>query len=462
MPETTLTPTTSQDLPNWLKKNTIRSVRVEGTNLDGALMGKVLSPNKATGALSSGVGFADLAFDADLGNTPRFGYALQSWRGDLLDVILKPDPTTIVEWRPGQASILGSFEDRDGNPLPVCPRSLLQRVCAQSKQAGYLPKIAIEIEASIFEESVQEARIKGFRNLTPLGGSAGFAYHMPKDRQWHEYMEAVADRLDSIGVPWECLNDEAAAGQIEINLAVSDPLTACDHWTRTRQVMREVAFDLGRTVTFMAKWCDEYGQASHINLSLWDENGANAFYAADGPSATLNSFMGGVMQTLAGTTSLALPWITSYRRITDFEGPPTTVTWGLSNKFTAVRAITGHATQSRIEYRVPGSDSNCYLVAAAVLASGLHGMANALQPPQPFEGITYGLPDGVVDHLPDTISKASALLADDTLLRSLLGQDLIDHWLGNKKWEWMMFHQYGGSPSDPITDWELTRYFELV
>jgi glutamine synthetase len=55
--------------------------------------------------------------------------------------------------------------------------------------------------------------------------------------------------------------------QIEFNIAPADPVTAADHWARTRQVMREVAFEQDRCVSFMAKWCDEYGQASHINVS---------------------------------------------------------------------------------------------------------------------------------------------------------------------------------------------------
>ncbi|MFC9556743.1 glutamine synthetase family protein [Rhodococcus sp. NPDC056960] len=452
---------TAEQLRVWLAEHEIDMVRVEGTNLDSALMGKVLSPAKAVGAVESGIGMVDLVFGADLDNTPQLGFAWPQWRGDMADIFLRPDLSTLTRWGPGQASVLGDFVDRWGNPLAVCPRNTLERICGRLAAHGYSARVAIEIEATVFEEDIHEARRKGFRDLTPLGGKAGFCYHMPKDARWHEYMTAVSRRFDEVGIPWDAWNDEAAWGQIELNISISDPVAACDYWTRARQVMREVAFELGRTVTFMAKWCDGYGQASHINLSLADGED-NAFYAEQGPSEVMRHFIGGVMQTVAPTTSLALPWITSYRRMRDFEGPPTTVTWGTGNKSTAIRAIVGHRAQSRIEYRVPGADSNAYLTVAAVLASGLHGISEQIEPPQPFDGMAYLLPPGVVDYLPDTIGKALAVLEDDTTLRTVLGDELIDYWIGLKRWEWMQYHTDGGGPDDPLTEWEFTRYFELV
>lgn len=454
-------PGDADTLTAFLTEHDIDMVRLEATNLDSSLVGKVVSPSKAVGSLSSGVGFVDLVFGADLHNTPQMGYPYPAWRGDLPDVLLRPDVSTLVRWAPGQASVLGNFFDRWGNPLPVCPRTMLQNACDRAAAAGYTVTVAIEIEASVFVESIDEARAKGYRDLTPLGGPAGFCYHMAKDAAWHEYMTAVARRLDAIGIPWDAFNDEAAVGQIELNIAMSDPVTACDRWTRVRQAMREVAFELGRTVTFMAKWCDEYGQASHVNLSL-SRDGENAFYAEGAPSEVMNHFIGGTMATLAATTCLALPWITSYRRVVDYQGPPTTVTWGINNKYTAIRAVVGDPKQSRIEYRLPGADSNAYLVTAAILASGLHGIDHRIDPPAPFDAMAYFLPEGTVERLPATIGEAIATLEADTTLRKVLGDEVIDYWLGTRRWEWMQFHDHGGEPDSPITDWELSRYFELV
>ncbi len=449
----------SETTDQWLEDHKITQIRIEATNLEGSFIGKVVSPAKFLSGLKSGFAFADVAFGLDMSNVPQFGFAMPDWRGDLLDIYLHVDLDTLVEWAPGKASVLGDFRKAHGDPISACPRATLRRITHDLSGLGYEAKVAVEIEATVFEESIQEARAKGYRGLTPLGGSAGSAYHLAKSADWQLYMTTVVERLVALGIPWEAYNDEAAAGQIEFNIAPADPITTGDYWARTRQVMREVAFDLGRTVTFMAKWSDEYGQASHLNLSL-QQDGWNAFYAEDGLSPVMTDFVGGLMATLAPATSFALPQITSFRRLVDLDGPPTTQTWGIANKSAAIRAVVGHPKYSRLEYRTPGADSNVYLVLCAVLAGGIVGMKNHIAPPAPFDQMAWCLPDGT-ERLPDTISKAAAALRGDSLLADALGQELIDYWVGTREWEWLQFHTTGGEPDVGLTQWESNRYFEL-
>jgi glutamine synthetase len=179
-------------------------------------------------------------------------------------------------------------------------------------------------------------------------------------------------------------------------------------------------------------------------------------------SETMRSFVGGVMAAMPGTTSIALPFITSYRRIVPLEGPPTTVTWGHYNKSTAIRAITGHPAYSRIEYRLPGSDANIYLVAAAVAGAGVYGVENALQPPEAFVGSAWALPPGLVEDIPTTITQAAAALEADKVLPEVLGEEFVTYWLGTRRWEWLAFHTMGGEPDVGLTAWESHRYFELA
>lgn len=451
----------ASDVKQWLADNQITSVQVQATNLDGTFLGKTLAPEKFLGSLGQGVPFADVVFGNDIGGFPVLGMAFPSWRGELDDIYLRLDLSTLVVWRPGVAAVIGDFWTKEGTPVSVCPRNLLRKVVARAAEGGHAVKAAVEIEATIFEESIQEARAKGFQDLTPLGGTAGAAYVLAKSSDWREYLEAVEARLREVGIGWEAWNDEAAAGQIEINVAVGEIVDVADRWARTRQVMREVAFDLGRTVTFMAKWSDAWGQASHINISLVADD-ANAFYSPDGMSQTMNHFIGGVMQAMPGTTSIALPFITSYRRIVPLEGPPTTVTWGHHNKSTAIRAVTGHPAYSRIEYRLPGSDSNIYLVAAAVTGAGVYGVENAVEPPEPFVGSAWSLPPGLVENIPATITQAAHALEADKVLPEVLGEEFVSYWLGTRRWEWLAFHTMGGQPDVGLTAWESARYFELA
>jgi glutamine synthetase len=450
---------TIRELDRWLDEHGITSVEIQATNLDGTFIGKTLSRGKFLGGVEQGFAFADVVFGNDLGSTPILGMPFPSWRGELADIFLRPDLSTLVVWKPGKAAVIGDFWTEDGTPVSVCPRNLLRRVEADAQQLGFTVNTAIEIEASVFAEPIREARAKGYENLTPLGGTSGGAYVLAKDEDWRTYLERVEERLRAIGIDWEAWNDEAAAGQIEVNIAMGSAVEVADRWARARQVMREVGHELGRTVTFMAKWSDAWGQASHLNLSLGTSDG-NAFHSPDGPSAVMSRFIGGVMPAMAGTTSIALPFITSYRRLIPAEGPPTTISWGVGNKTTAVRAVVDHPKQARIEYRVPGSDANMYLVTAAVLGAGLFGVRNELEPPTPLTGMAWFRPDG--EPIPASISQAAAALEADKILPEALGSEFVSYWIGTRRSEWLSFHTGGGDPDSGITPWERSRYFELV
>lgn len=167
----------------------------------------------------------------------------------------------------------------------------------------------------------------------------------------------------------------------------------------------------------------------------------------------------GLLATMRGATSVMLPQITSYRRLVDLSGPPTTVTWGIANKTTAVRAVCGHPKYSRLEYRVPGADANLYLAVATILAGVIAGIDGKLEPADPVTDMAWCAPD--IERLPDTITKAAAALESDLILREQLGDEFVDYWVGTRRWEWMQFHTTGGDPFAELSEWESSRYFEF-
>lgn len=444
-----------------LPETTGKTVRLEATNHDGSFLGKTVSAAKFASGKETGFAFADVLFAIDLGDEFVLGDAYADWRGNLYDIQMVPDLSTLVEWKPGLNSVIGDYRKKDGTPVPICPRNLARAMVDRLTALGLTATVAVEIEATLFEESVQEARARGYRDLTPLGGSAGATYHLARSKDWVDYMEAVTARLDELGIVWEAWTDEAAAGQTELNLAPTSPVALADAWARTRQVMREVAFEQGRTITFMAKPTAGWGQGAHLNLSLQRE-GVNQFFAEDGLTDLMRHAIGGLMATMAGNAAIVLPQITSYRRLEDFSGPPTTISWGVNNKTAAVRAITDHPRYSRLEYRVPGSDVNPYLALAGVLAGVLAGIEREIEPPDEVTDMAWCLPEGYgVARIPDTMSKAFAALDADPVLREYLGDEFVDFWVASRRWEWMEFHTKGGDPFSALSEWESRRYFEL-
>jgi glutamine synthetase len=439
---------------------TAELIRIEGTTLDGPLIGKHVSRAKFDHCLPAGVCLADFVFAMDLAGTPQLGW-WSDWRQPALgDMYLRPDLSTEVPVpdAPGVVSYLGAFTDLHGTPLPVCPRSLLQRQTERLTTLGYDAKCAFELEFFIVEESLDQARAQEFKDLTPLGGPAPkMAYLTQRSSQFLPILRSATERLDAMGIPWEAFNDEAAPGQFELNLAPADPVTTADRTVRAKRALRDAAYEHGHAVTFMARPFPIYGSGLHLHLSLWRDD-QPAFTDA----ATIRHWVGGCLATAAGATSICTPTINSFRRQVDFAAVPTTPTWGEDNKGAAFRTITRSGALARVEHRMGCADANPYLVLATTMAGGITGLEERIEPPEPVAHLPWGLPEGF-ERLPASITAAADALARDEHLRKQLGDDFIEHWVESRKWEWLMFHSEGGDPdAESVTDWELKRYFEWV
>lgn len=449
----------------WLDEHGVTSVRTEGVSPDGQVMGKHLSRAKFERSLPLGPAVADLAILVDVGGTPRMGW-WGDWRAECLgDIHQRPDLSTLAvsPQRPTMASCVVEFVDVHGTPLSVCSRSLLRRVTDRLADLGLAAQAAFELEGMVFRETFAEAREKGYRDLTPLGLAAPVAYLNHDAYRMAGFMDEVVRRLDGLGIPWEAWSAEAGPGQFELNFPAADPLTAADWTMRARQVVGEVAVDVGRSTTFMAKPSEEYGNGMHIHHSL-TRDGEPAFFdasAARGRSTLMLHWIGGLMATMPAATSILSPTINSYRRMVDFAAVPTVVSWGEDNKSVALRTVSRSPRSARIEHRGGSGEINPHLALAAVLAGGITGVEQAIEPPEETAAMAWGLPDRF-PFLPRTITTAADALEEDKHLADVLGFEMVEHWVNSRRWEWMMFHTTGGDPeATTVTDWELNRYFEM-
>ena len=459
---------TRKELERWLTDNDIRCVRLQSVNHDGLPLGKHVSLDGLMSAVDKGSVVSDVAFGIDFGTDVAVGWDWGTWRsGDIADIKLIPDPQTItidpcVE---GWATVMCDFASIAGEPLPVCPRSAVKRMVAKLATLGYAATTAVEIEFTAFEESIQDARSCGYEGLTPLGGSSGVTYTVGRSPDLTELMDAVLRRLDRLAIPWEGWSNETAAGQAEINIAPSDPLTTADRVMRAKLALREAAFDLGRSVTFMSRVSeDQFGAGMHINVSLANEDGEPAFFDASEPgnrSAAMRHWIAGQLAVLPGSVSLLSPNMNSYRRFVDLTGPPTTVTWAEDNKTVALRTVTREPHTARVEHRVAGADCNVYYALAAALAGGIAGLSEKLEPPAEFAKMAWGLPESAAPRLPTTLTAAAEALLADERLATTLGRELIKYWAGSRRWEWWAFTNNGGDP-DTVNEFERRRYFEHV
>ena len=191
-----------------------------------------------------------------------------------------------------------------------------------------------------------------------------------------------------------------------------------------------------------------------MHSSLWNADmSVNVFESHDAEhhmSDTFRWWLGGLLSTAREFSLLWGPTINSYKRFQPSSWAPTAVGWGVDNRTLGFRKV-GHGKGTRVESRIPGADANSYMSFAGMIAGGLHGIENKIEPPAPYVGNGYEATD--LQRIPWNIVDAIDLWEHSDVARACFGDDVHAHILNMAKQEWVSFNQ-------SVTDWELRRYWE--
>jgi glutamine synthetase len=226
-----------------------------------------------------------------------------------------------------------------------------------------------------------------------------------------------------------------------------------------KTAVKEIAYKHGIMASFMAKWNSSLpGCSGHIHQSLWSKDLAqNLFYDVEDPhkmSKVMKHYLAGQLYCLPHILPMYAPTVNSYKRLVEGAWAPTTVTWGIENRTTALRVINTSPDYTRLETRIPGADTNPYLAMAAALASGLYGIKHKLGLNIPGTiGNAYSNQDS--GKLSSSLYESSIVMQNSDLAKELFGDLFVDHFTTTRLWEWKQF-------SKQVTDWELKRYFEII
>ncbi len=438
----------------------IDTVIVAFTDHQGQLLGKRIDIDFFLEEVAAdGSHGCDYLLTTDLEMEVVPGYAYANWELGYGDFHIVPDLSTlrIADWLPGTAIVLSDLADtRTHEPVAVAPRSMLRRQIEKASQAGFSAKTASELEYFLFEDSYREASERGYAGLTPVGWYSE-DYHLFQGTREEFFNRAARRSLTRSGIPVENSKGETGVGQHELNIRYAGILEMADRHALMKQAMKEIADDLGISITFMAKPRDtDAGSSCHVHLSLWDGD-RPAFPGEESigevsVSDEFRWFLGGWMAHAAELTPFYAPTVNSYKRFVDASWAPTKIAWSYDNRTAGFR-IVGSGPSLRIENRIPGSDANSYLVYAATLAAGLDGIANRIEPPAMFTGDVYEAAD--LPSVPGTLRDATDRFADSSWVRETFGSDVHDHYIHFFRTEQ---HAYDSA----VTDWERRRYFERI
>lgn len=442
-----------------IEKKGIRKVKVGVTDVDGIFRGKYISLDKFASATESGFGFCDVVFGWDSHDALYDNASYTGWHTAYPDAMARIDLDTMrqIPWEPDTALFICDFVKKDGTPLMVSPRQVLQRVLAKAASMGLKAMGANEYEFFCFNETPQSIRAKGFQNLEPLSPGM-FGYSVQRASANHAWVHAMIDQMHAFGVEIEGFHTETGPGVYEAAIKYGPLLQSADKAILFKTGAREIGARLGVLPTFMAKVSPDLpGCSGHIHLSLWDAEGkTNLLYGPDGlPSEIGRHFIGGQLALMPELLPMVCPTINSYKRMVPGTWAPTTASWGVENRTTSLRWIPGSPKSTRVEYRLASSDSNAYLAMAAALASGLWGIEHKIEPPAACEQSAYHATAGTYRPLPHSLEAATARLKVSEAAKELFSADFVRHFVETREWEVRQFHK-------AVTTWETERYFETV
>lgn len=447
------------DVERLIAERGVRTVKVGTPDMDGVYRGKRVSAEQFLSGLERGFAQCDVILGWDIAEEPITGMslALGSAETGFGDVVLVPDLATfrIVPWEDQTASVVCDLRTEHGDPVEQSPRTVLRRAVARAQALSLEPAMSAEFEFRVFREDQESLRAKAYTDLRPLNPGLN-CYSMSHASIDDPVIGDVRAQMVAWGVEVEGYNREHGEGMYEMNLRYAGALESADRAMLFKSGSKEVLARHGCVPTFMAKFSDEIdGCSGHIHQSLW-RDGANAFHdaaAQHAMSATMRSYLGGLLATLPELTALYAPNVNSYRRFVSGSWAPTTAAWGIENRTAALRVIGGDAGAIRIENRLPGADLNAYLGFAACLAGGISGIERKLEPPEPATGDVYARTGGAP--IPRTLDEAVTQLARSDVARDVLGDAFIEHYVAMRTWE-VAKHRRA------VTDWQRRRYFEQV
>lgn len=398
------------------------------------------------------------------------GYALdglgQRPNDDEISSVPDLDAITVLPWRP-EVAWMPADNEFHGQPYEISTRVALKRVLAQAAELGFGFNLGIECE--VFVVRLEESGKLAIPN--PDDDLVKSCYDVKRFFDRYTWLDKMASTIGALGWDLYSFDHEDANSQFEFDFRFADGLTTCDRYVFFRMMARHYAAEEGLLATFMPKpFADKTGNGAHFNMSLRDlATGRNAFACAPaddprglGLTPLGYSFIAGVQRHGRAICAAFAPTVNSYKRLVRrglmsyYSWAPVFNSFGTNNRTNSIRVPMGGG---RCESRNADSACNPYLAATLVLAAGLEGIREQLDPGPPQDDNLYELDEAQlaargIQYLPRNLEEAVEAFAADPFVERVLGPGLRREFIACKEEEWRTYHQQ-------VSQWEIDRYARL-
>jgi glutamine synthetase len=403
-----------------------------------------------------------------------FGFDGSSIRGfkeiQESDMILRPDAATAVEdpFLAHKTLLLYCFvhDPTSGEPYDRDPRYVAKKAEEYLKGTGIADtsywgpdaefyifdsaRFAQDQYSAFYEvDSVEGAWNSG---ADEEGGNLAYKprykegyFPVPPTDHFQDLRSEMTATLEALGIEVEVHHHEVGtAGQAEIDIRYAPLLQQADQVTLFKYVVKNTAWQFGKTVTFMPKPIfEDNGSGMHTHQSLW-KDGVPLFYDESGYAGLSDMgrwYIGGLLKHAPAVLAFAAPTTNSYRRLVPGYEAPVNLVYSQRNRSAAVRIplYSQAPAAKRLEFRCPDPSANPYLAFAAMLMAGLDGVQNRIEPPPPVDKDIYDLPPEELASLPSVPASLEEALAaleadhDFLLQGDVFTEGLIEAWLDYKR-----------------------------
>ena len=430
---------------------TDRFATVAMSDTNGLLRGQMVSGRALKGILRDGMGMAPAQFALDPTDVMLTIPGVNDDSGDFHDdrLVIDPDTARRLPWsKPGMDLLL--LSQFTGDSAKLDPRAILAGVLERAGTHGLTPKYGMELEYTLFDETPESAKAKGYRGLktaTPHASHDLLLYQVMQT----EWYEAMAEMAEPLRIDLVKLQEEIGPGFMEACIGAGQGLEPADQLMLLKNFIRALALRQGKSVTFMPRWTETAdSQSMHLHMSL-----AGGAFWGDGPhhmSETFRHFLGGCQAHLGDMTLVFQPTVNSYRRFAPGTFAPPGLTWGYENRTTCLRVIGHDAGSLRVENRMAGADANPYLITAAMVAAGVQGILDRTEPDPEVIGSGYAQP--ATRDFARSMPEAIARLRNSKVAADWLGPRFVQAFTATRQGQYDEFAR-------KVPDVELERFFDL-
>ena len=397
------------------------------------------------------------------------GSSIRGWKAiNNSDMLMMPDPSTAMMDPflkvPTLSLTCNIVDPITREAYGRCPRSLASRAIDYLKSTGIADTAYFGPEAEFFIfDSVRfdEGPNHMFHHVDSIegrwnsgreeeGGNKGYKPGLkggyfpcsPVDT-YTDLRSEMVQEMQKVGIEVETHHHEVGtAGQAEIDMKFDTLLSMADKLMWYKYVVKNVAKNAGKTVTFMPKpLFGDNGNGMHTHQSLWKDE--KPLFAGDqyaGLSEMALYYIGGILRHAQAVCAFANPSTNSYRRLVPGFEAPVNLAYSARNRSAAVRIpmYSNSPKAKRIELRSPDPACNPYIAFSAMLLAGLDGIENKIHPGEALDKDIYALsPEELkeVPHVPHSLEGALEALRKDhafLLKGDVFSADFLDTWIAYK------------------------------